>query len=79
MAIFGLGKKKDKKPKDEPTYSIQPAPAEPPQDGGGLQNDGSFAPFKAKQPYVPPQEQMDNLEQPLSREELRKRAAELNE
>jgi len=74
MTLFGKDKKKD----SEPSYSIQPAPAEPPQAGGGLQNDGAFGAFKAKGPYVPNQEQLQNLGEPLSREELRRRAEELN-
>jgi len=62
----------------DPAFSIQPAPAEPPQAGGGLQNDGAFAPFKATGPFIPQAEQLKNLEEPLSREELHKRAAQLN-
>jgi len=64
--------------KQEPTYSIQPAPADPPQSGGGLQNDGAFAPFKATGPYIPQQEQVNNVGPALTREELKKRSAELN-
>ncbi|KAG8991062.1 hypothetical protein FRB94_007423 [Tulasnella sp. JGI-2019a] len=63
---------------EEPTYSIQPVPANPPQAGEGLQNDGAFAPFKATGPLIPQQETLEKLGEPLSREELHKRSAELN-
>ncbi|KIO31315.1 hypothetical protein M407DRAFT_19691 [Tulasnella calospora MUT 4182] len=70
--------KKSASKSDEPTFSIQPAPAEPPQVGGGLRNDGAFAPFKATGPQIPNPETLNSLEEPLSREELHKRAEELN-
>ncbi|KAG8987858.1 hypothetical protein FRB90_003102 [Tulasnella sp. 427] len=70
--------KKSASKSNEPTYSIQPVPNEPPQAGGGLQNDGPFAPYKATGPQIPNQEALNNLEQPLSREELHRRAEELN-
>ncbi|KAG9026452.1 hypothetical protein FRB95_008859, partial [Tulasnella sp. JGI-2019a] len=50
---------------EEPTYSIQPVPANPPQAGEGFQNDGAFAPFKATGPLIPQQETLEKLGEPL--------------
>jgi len=70
----------------EPTFSIQPHPAKSndPADlqykgpGGGLATSNPMAAHHARGPHVPNQEILSNIEQPLSREELRARAAELN-
>ncbi|KAG8951396.1 hypothetical protein FRC04_006167 [Tulasnella sp. 424] len=82
MGFFDRFKPKHKKSASkadpEPTFSIQPVPNEPPQVGGGLQNDGAFAPFKATGPQIPNAEALNGLEEPLSREELHRRAEELN-
>ncbi|KAF5381587.1 hypothetical protein D9615_005417 [Tricholomella constricta] len=69
----------------EPTFSTQPHPAKTndPADlqsgsGGGLATSNPMAIHHARDPHVPSQEIQRNLEQPLGREELRARAAELN-
>ncbi|KAG6856682.1 hypothetical protein H0H87_001897 [Tephrocybe sp. NHM501043] len=71
----------------EGTFSILPHPAttNDPQDlqrkrepGGGLQTSDPLAPHHAHGPVIPTREMLQNLEQPLSQDELRARAAELN-
>ncbi|KAK0495671.1 hypothetical protein EDD18DRAFT_1354178 [Armillaria luteobubalina] len=70
----------------ESTFSIQPHPAKtndpsdlnPPTQGGGLRSDPVMGAHHAKGPHIPKQDILNSLEQPLSREELRKRQAELN-
>ncbi|KAL0958815.1 hypothetical protein HGRIS_014134 [Hohenbuehelia grisea] len=68
---------------NDPTFSIQPHPAKSndPADLKGGNSYGSGAGMQAhnaRGPHVPNQDLLNNLEQPLSREELRKRQAELN-
>ncbi|KAG8854718.1 hypothetical protein FRB96_007403 [Tulasnella sp. 330] len=58
----------------EPTYSIQPVPANPPQAGTGLQNDGAFAAFKVTGPLIPQQETFEKLGEPLASRSLVKSA-----
>ncbi|EPQ51218.1 hypothetical protein GLOTRDRAFT_49138 [Gloeophyllum trabeum ATCC 11539] len=73
-------------PSNEPTYSIQPHPAqtndprdlEPPQLGGGLNSKPEYQAFHARDPHVPSKEIRDNMPQPASREELKARSAQLN-
>ncbi|KAJ6598439.1 hypothetical protein DFH09DRAFT_1131776 [Mycena vulgaris] len=82
-----MSKSDSKKPttEEDPTFSIQPHPAKsndpadlmPPQTGGLASNPNEQA-FHARDPHVPSQQVMAGLEEPLSREELQKRAAELN-
>ncbi|EJT99517.1 hypothetical protein DACRYDRAFT_109620 [Dacryopinax primogenitus] len=69
---------------DKKEFHILPHPAKdnnPEQPGEGL-NWGKFSgpagAFHAHGPEIPTQEQIQNLEQPLSKEELKKRAEELN-
>ncbi|KAK7040736.1 hypothetical protein VNI00_009642 [Paramarasmius palmivorus] len=64
----------------EPTYSIQPHPNKPNDPTENTQfSDGKAGVFNARGgPYVPSQEIRNNMEQPLGREELRARQAELN-
>ncbi|KAJ7705454.1 hypothetical protein B0H17DRAFT_668679 [Mycena rosella] len=79
--------KPDAKPaaSSEEQFSIQPHPAksndpadlQPPQTGGLASNPNEQA-FHARDPHVPSQQVLAGLEQPLSREELQARAAELN-
>ncbi|KAG8696491.1 hypothetical protein FRC11_000700 [Ceratobasidium sp. 423] len=59
---------------------IQPAPAYPPQAGGGLQSGskGGAEAFHAKEPHIPNEDVLSTLDKPLSREELQKRQEELN-
>ncbi|OSX62077.1 hypothetical protein POSPLADRAFT_1046528 [Postia placenta MAD-698-R-SB12] len=72
--------------KNEPTFNILPHPAksndpkdlEPPQPGGGLNSNPEQQAFHARDPYVPSADLLKNVEQPLSREELRARTAQLN-
>ncbi|KAF8328133.1 uncharacterized protein EI90DRAFT_3126308 [Cantharellus anzutake] len=68
--------------KEEPTFRIQPHPAKEkdnnPQPGPDLSNRPGFEAYKAGGPQVLSDEQLSKLEKPLSREELRKRAEELN-
>jgi len=72
--------------KDEQQFSIQPHPAksnnpaevEGPQVGGGLNSNPEMQAHHARGPHVPSQEIKNSLEQPLSRDELKARAAELN-
>jgi len=72
--------------KDEQQFTIQPHPAksnnpadaESPQLGAGLNSSPEMQAHHARDPYIPSKEIKDNLEQPLSRDELRARAAELN-
>ncbi|KAJ7489345.1 hypothetical protein FB451DRAFT_687353 [Mycena latifolia] len=83
------GKPENTKPEtaasEEPTFSIQPHPAktndpadlQPPQTGGLASNPNEQA-FHARDPHVPSAQVMAGLEKPLSREELKARAAELN-
>ncbi|KAK7436693.1 hypothetical protein VKT23_018948 [Stygiomarasmius scandens] len=67
---------------EEPTFSIQPHPAksndpadlQPSGPGSGLRNNDAMAAHHAHGPQIP----NNQLEQPLSREELRARQAELN-
>ncbi|KZO94437.1 hypothetical protein CALVIDRAFT_565519 [Calocera viscosa TUFC12733] len=70
--------------KEEPVYSILPHPAkdnEPEQPGEGM-NWGKFAgaggAFHATGPQIVSQEQAKDLGEPLTKEELKKRAEELN-
>ncbi|KAJ6611178.1 hypothetical protein B0H10DRAFT_1661600, partial [Mycena sp. CBHHK59/15] len=83
------GKKSDDKSTtkaegEEPTFSIQPHPAKSndPADlqpaTGGLASDPNWQAFHARDPHVPTAQVMAGLEQPLSREELQARQAELN-
>ncbi|KAF9465903.1 hypothetical protein BDZ94DRAFT_1213775 [Collybia nuda] len=71
----------------EQSFSIQPHPAKTNdpadlqrgnQPGGGLGTSDPMAAHHARDPHVPSQQIMNNLEEPLSREELRARGAELN-
>jgi hypothetical protein len=69
----------------EPSFSTQPHPAtsNDPADlqrgqQGGLATSNQMAGHHARDPHVPSQQIQNNLEQPLSREELRARAQELN-
>ncbi|SJL09218.1 uncharacterized protein ARMOST_12594 [Armillaria ostoyae] len=71
----------------ESTFSIQPHPAKtndpsdlnPPNQGaGGLKSDPVMGAHHARDPHIPRQDILNSLEQPLSREELSKRQAELN-
>ncbi|KAF8880521.1 hypothetical protein BD779DRAFT_1446226 [Infundibulicybe gibba] len=70
----------------EPTFSIQPHPAksndpadlQAPQAGGGLASGHAADAHHARGPHVPSAEIAQGLEEPLTREELRARAAELN-
>ncbi|RDB26621.1 hypothetical protein Hypma_005544 [Hypsizygus marmoreus] len=70
----------------EPTFSTLPHPAktndpadlQPKQPGGGLATSDSMAAHHARDPYIPSPEIVNKLEEPLSREQLRARAAELN-
>ncbi|KAG9104032.1 hypothetical protein FRC07_009863 [Ceratobasidium sp. 392] len=62
-------------------FTIQPAPANPPQEGGGMNpglQGGAAAAHHAKGPHVPTQEVLSKLDAPLSKEELKKRQEELN-
>ncbi|KAG7440474.1 uncharacterized protein BT62DRAFT_938009 [Guyanagaster necrorhizus] len=70
---------------NEARFSIQPHPAKTndPSDlnqpaGGGLRSDPVVGAHHARDPHIPKQDVLNSLEQPLSREELRKRQAELN-
>jgi len=71
---------------EQPTFSIQPHPAKtndpadlnPTQPGGGLRSDPVMGAHNAKGPFIPNQQMANSLEQPLSREEARARAVELN-
>jgi len=75
-----------KRNQDEQRFTIQPHPAktnnpadvEGPQPGGGLTSNPEMQAHHARGPYVPSKDIKDNLEQPMNREELRARAAELN-
>ncbi|KAI0002472.1 hypothetical protein BJV74DRAFT_765382 [Russula compacta] len=71
----------------EQLYSIQPHPAKTndpadlagdPQSGRGLTSQAGVGVFNAREPHIPSKDILDNVEQPKSREELRARAAELN-
>ncbi|KAG8726476.1 hypothetical protein FRC10_007099 [Ceratobasidium sp. 414] len=65
----------------EQQFTIQPAPAHPPQQGGGINSgllQGAAGAFHAKGPHVLNQEILNKLDTPLSSEELRKRQEELN-
>jgi len=69
----------------EQTFSTQPHPAKSndPADlqrgqQGGLASSDQMAAHHARDPHVPSQDIQKNLEQPLSREEVRMRAEELN-
>jgi len=67
--------------KNEPTFNILPHPAkgnEGPQPGARLTNKPELSAHNAKGPYIPTQEQLHSLGTPLTREELKKRAEELN-
>jgi len=72
---------------NEPSYSIQPHPAksndpadlqQPSQPGGGLATSNPMAAHHARDPHIPSQQIQNNMEKPLSREELQARSAELN-
>ncbi|KAI0916158.1 hypothetical protein AcW1_009993 [Taiwanofungus camphoratus] len=71
---------------NEPTFNILPHPAksndpkdlEGPQLGAGLNSKPELQAFHARDPYVPNPELMKSVEKPLSREELKARAAQLN-
>ncbi|KZT02869.1 uncharacterized protein LAESUDRAFT_660955 [Laetiporus sulphureus 93-53] len=73
--------------KNEPTFNILPHPAksndpkdlEPPQLGAGLNSNPEMQAFHARDPYVPSSELMKGVEEPLSREELHARSAQLKE
>ncbi|KAH7920836.1 hypothetical protein BV22DRAFT_988593, partial [Leucogyrophana mollusca] len=70
----------------EQSFSIQPHPAksnnpaevEGPQLGAGLNSNPEMQAHHARDPHVPSREILNSLEQPKSREELQKRAEELN-
>ncbi|KIK96158.1 hypothetical protein PAXRUDRAFT_826244 [Paxillus rubicundulus Ve08.2h10] len=68
----------------EQRFSILPHPAKSnnPADltdsGPGFNGNPGFQACRARDPHVPSQEILNKLEVPLSREELRKRAEELN-
>jgi len=65
--------------KKEEQFHILPIKGnEPPQLGGGLNSNPEYEAHKAKGPFIPNQEQLSSLEAPKSREELKKRSAELN-
>ncbi|KAH9950794.1 hypothetical protein B0H21DRAFT_721719 [Amylocystis lapponica] len=72
--------------KGEQTFSILPHPAktndprdlEPPQPGGGLNSNPEVQAHHARGPHVPSQEILNSLEKPLSRDQLKAKAAELN-
>ncbi|KIJ16238.1 hypothetical protein PAXINDRAFT_132885 [Paxillus involutus ATCC 200175] len=76
--------------KGQPTeqlFSILPHPAKSnnpadlidfSQPGPGLNSNPEFQAYRAREPHIPSQEILNKLEAPLSREELRKRAEELN-
>ncbi|CUA69893.1 hypothetical protein RSOLAG22IIIB_04149 [Rhizoctonia solani] len=62
-------------------FKIQPAPSDPPQEGGGLNSgfqQGAAAAHHAKGPHIPNEQVLSTLDKPLSREELQKRHDELN-
>ncbi|EIN04648.1 hypothetical protein PUNSTDRAFT_76036 [Punctularia strigosozonata HHB-11173 SS5] len=61
-----------------PAKTNDPRDVEGPQLGGGLNSNPEVGAFHARDPHVPSQQIANNLEKPLSREELRARAAELN-
>ncbi|KAG5645668.1 hypothetical protein DXG03_005506 [Asterophora parasitica] len=61
-----------------PAKTNDPADLQRQQPGGGLATSDPMAAHHARDPYVPSQEIQSNLEQPLGRDELRARAAELN-
>ncbi|GBE84397.1 hypothetical protein SCP_0603760 [Sparassis crispa] len=72
--------------REEASFHILPHPAtndprdlEGPQLGGGLNSNPEIGAFHAREPYVPSPALMQNVEQPKTREELRARAAELNQ
>ncbi|KIJ62264.1 hypothetical protein HYDPIDRAFT_49390, partial [Hydnomerulius pinastri MD-312] len=71
----------------EQRFNILPHPAksnnpgdlaDPPQPGAGLNSKPEFQAYHARDPHVPSQEILNNLEAPMSREDLKKRAEELN-
>jgi len=71
----------------EQQFNILPHPAksnEPadlvggPRPGAGLNSKPEFHAYHARDPHVPSQEVVSSLEAPKSREELHKRAEELN-
>jgi len=64
--------------KNEPTFNIQPHPAKDNIPQGLLPKKPEFEAFKVGGPQIISNEQLSNLEKPLSREELKKRAEELN-
>jgi len=72
---------------NESSFNILPHPArtndprdlEPPQLGAGLNSNPEQQAFHARGPYKPSQQVMQGVEQPRSREELKARAAQLNE
>ncbi|KAG8799841.1 hypothetical protein FRC17_007029 [Serendipita sp. 399] len=67
--------------KPEGDVHILPVPGntnEPPQVGGGLNTNPEWELHRGAGPVIPTSEQVANLEQPLSREELRARAEALN-
>ncbi|KAF8201191.1 hypothetical protein K438DRAFT_1582128 [Mycena galopus ATCC 62051] len=76
--------KSDSKKNDEQSFSIQPHPAKSndPADlqeqTGGLASNPNEQAFHARDPHVPSTQVMASLEEPLSREELQARQAELN-
>ncbi|KAI0087149.1 hypothetical protein BDY19DRAFT_995227 [Irpex rosettiformis] len=70
----------------EQQFTIQPHPAktndprdlEPPQLGGGLNSNPKQQAFNTPGPYIPKQDLLQGVEQPLSRDELKAKSAELN-
>ncbi|KAM5537121.1 hypothetical protein V8D89_009267 [Ganoderma adspersum] len=70
----------------QPVFSILPHPAktndprdlQPPQPGGGLNNNSQFGAFHARGPYIPPANILNNLPPPESKESLQARQKELN-
>ncbi|THU85125.1 hypothetical protein K435DRAFT_970834 [Dendrothele bispora CBS 962.96] len=80
------GHKRSSSKGEEPTFSIQPHPAksndpadlQPSGPGSGLRNNDAMAAHHAHGPQIPSTQTAAGLEQPLSREELRARQAELN-
>ncbi|EGN94422.1 hypothetical protein SERLA73DRAFT_62207 [Serpula lacrymans var. lacrymans S7.3] len=61
-----------------PAKSNNPAELENPQAGAGLNDNLGIQAHHAHGPHIPSRDVANNLEQPASREELRKRGEELN-
>jgi len=61
-----------------PAKTNNPRDLEPPQPGAGLTNQPEIAAHHAHGPNIPNQDIANSLEQPASREDLKRRADELN-